>query len=62
MLSTAKAVYHAFGLNILSEAPFLDMPQTEGIPDVTIVYGKPPELLSDPKGDWGSGHAKYLDI
>ena len=49
MLSTEKPVYHAFGLNILSEAPFLDMPQTQGIPDVTIAYGKTPESLSAPK-------------
>ena len=44
MLSTAKAVYCAFGLNILSETPFLDMPQTKGIPDVTVAYGKTPEF------------------
>jgi len=49
MLSTAKPVYHAFGLKIASAVPFLDMPQTEGSPDVTIVYGKTPESLSDAK-------------
>ena len=41
-------IYHAFGLNIASSIPFLDMPKTEGIPDVVITYGKTPEALSDP--------------
>ena len=42
-------LYHIFGLNIESGIPFLDMPQTEGSPDVTIAYGKTPDSLSDPK-------------
>jgi len=48
-LSKTKQIYHAFGLNIASAIPFLDMPQTEGIPDVIIAYGKTPASLSDPK-------------
>jgi hypothetical protein len=48
-LSKTKSIYHAFGLKIASGIPFLDMPQIEGSPDVTIVYGKTPESLSDPK-------------
>ena len=47
--SHTKPVYHVFGLNIASAVPFLDMPQTEGPPDVVIAYGKTPESLSDAK-------------
>lgn len=49
LLSKTNSIYHAFGLRIASAIPFLEMPQTEGSPDVTIVYGKTPESLSDPK-------------
>jgi len=48
-LSKTKQIYHAFGLNIVSAIPFLDMHQTEGTPDVVIAYGKTPASLSDPK-------------
>lgn len=36
-------------VNIDSAIPFLDMPQTEGVPDVVVTYGKTPESLSNPK-------------
>jgi len=49
LLSKTNSIYHAFGLKIASAIPFLEMPQTEGSPDVTIPYGKTPESLSDPK-------------
>lgn len=49
LLSKTKPTYHAFGLKIASAIPFLDMPQTEGVPDVVIAYGKSPESLSELK-------------
>ena len=49
-LSTrSESIYQAFGLKIKSAVPFLDMPQTEGRPDVTIAHGEAPESLTDPK-------------
>lgn len=47
MLSTAKPVYHAFGLKIASGIPFLDMPAATGIPDVSITCGRVPESISN---------------
>ena len=40
-------IYHAFGLNIASAIPFLDMTQTDGILDVTIAYGKVPDGIPE---------------
>ena len=40
-------VYHAFGLNIASEIPFLDMETIQGIPDVIIENGEIPDALHD---------------
>lgn len=48
-LKTAKPVYRAFGLNIESAIPFLDMPREEGNPDVVIQYGKVPDGVTDAK-------------
>lgn len=48
-LTTAKSVYHAFGLNIASAIPFLDMSREEGSPDVIIQYGKVPDGITDAK-------------
>ncbi len=45
----ANYLYHIFGLNIESAIPFLDMPQTEGNPDVSIQYGKVPDAIIDAK-------------
>ena len=36
-LTKTKMIYHAFGLKIASTIPFLDMPQTEGVPDVVYM-------------------------
>lgn len=47
--SHTKSIYHVFGLKIKSAIRFLDMPQTEDSPDVTIAYGITPDSLSDPK-------------
>ena len=47
--SHIKSIYHVFGLKIKSVIRFMDMPQTDGRPDVTIAYGKTPDALSDPK-------------
>jgi len=49
MLLTVKPVYHAFGLNIHSEVPFLDMPRVEGVPDVLVQYGKVPSEIPNAK-------------
>jgi len=46
---TKKSVYHAFGLNIDSEIPFLDMPLMEGIPDVVVNCGKVPGEIPNAK-------------
>lgn len=48
-LSRTTAVYHAFGLNIASDIPFLDMAPAPAVPDVTIVYGDLPEHIPDAK-------------
>jgi hypothetical protein len=48
-LSKPKSVYRAFGLNIDSEIPFLDMPQVEGGADVLIRYGRTPDDIPDAK-------------
>lgn len=48
-LTMAKSVYNAFGLNIESAIPFLDMPQDEGSPDVVIQYGKVPDGITEAK-------------
>ena len=42
-------LYHIFGLKIESVITFLDMPQTEGNPDVAIEYGKVPDAIPDAK-------------
>jgi len=44
-LKTKKSVYRAFGLNIDSEIPFLDMPRVEGHPDVVVQHGKVPSEI-----------------
>ena len=46
-LDNSQGVYHALGLNIMSEIPFLDMDTTQGIPEVTIEYGDITETLPD---------------
>jgi len=48
-ISKTKSIFHAFGLKIASPIALLDMPQAEGTPDVTIVYGKPPESIPNSK-------------
>lgn len=48
-LSKTRYLYHVFGLNIESSIPFLDMPEVEGNPDVTVRYGKVPDTLPDAK-------------
>ncbi|NWH03403.1 hypothetical protein [Desulfobacter latus] len=40
-------VYNAFGLNIASEIPLLDMETIQGVPDVIIKYGDIPDTLAD---------------
>ena len=41
--------YHIFGLNIASVIPFLDMPESDGIPDVKITYDIVPEEINEAK-------------
>jgi len=41
--------YHIFGLNIASVIPFLDMDESDGIPDVKITYGIVPDEINEPK-------------
>ena len=48
-LKTKKSVYRAFGLNIDSEIPFLDMPRVEGHPDVVVQHGKVPSEIPNAK-------------
>ena len=45
-LTKTKMIYRAFGLNIASAISFLDMTQTEGVPDVVITYGKKKENIA----------------
>jgi len=49
MIKTSNLVYHAFGLNIDSEIPFLDMPRMEGAPDVVVNCGKVPSEIPNAK-------------
>lgn len=41
--------YHVFGLNIASDIPFLDMPESYGTPDVEITYGTVPDEIHEAK-------------
>jgi len=41
--------YHIFGMTIDSSLPFLDMPESDGPPDVTIKYGTVPHGITDAK-------------
>jgi len=38
-------VYHIFGLNFESPIPFLDIPESDGTPDVRIKYGTVPDAI-----------------
>ncbi len=41
--------YHIFGLNFESPIPFLDMPESDGTPDIKIKYGTVPDEIIDAK-------------
>ncbi|WP_035241287.1 hypothetical protein [Desulfobacter vibrioformis] len=45
MSSESNIVYHAFGLNIASDLPFLNMPERQAIPDVVVRYGAVPDAI-----------------
>ena len=45
----AKSVYQAFGLNMESEVPFLDMPTVPGPADIVIRYGSVPDEIPGAK-------------
>ena len=47
MLSESDGVYHAFGLNIASDLPFLNMPERQGVADVVVQYGAVPDSIPD---------------
>lgn len=47
MSSGSNRLYHAFGLNIASDLPFLNMPEKQGVPDVVVRYGEVPDAIPD---------------